>query len=507
MSYTQYTYQDWEKTPESQRREMLMRIVETYKASDEFRTACTAVKYFRAENEAVSRKKLMRPTTVNTVRTVTPVKGEPYEQQQKTTRNVEIEGNRVYSKYFYRVIVQENQHLLSNGVSIADVGNVTGSEIKKRLGVGFDTTLSKMGEHALIQGVCWGYWNVDHVEPLLAAKDEDSGFVALVDEKTGEARIGVQFWRLSPNRPYWVRLFEEDGLTMYCTDENGALQENEPKRAYVQRVITDALGTEVISGENYGVLPVIPLYGNPEHVSELDNSIKSKIDAYDRIASDFTDNLDRANDVYWVLNNFGGTMNEVAEMIEQIQQLQLVLNRSDGTGGGNTAQPHTLEVPYLARQTALQILEAQIYKDAMALSLEEITGGSLTNVAIRAATTNLNLKCDRYEWQIFAFVQQLLRMQGIETEGISFVRQALVNQSETIADIDKMLDYIDKKTALELCPLIMSDQVEEIYERKQLEQYAGRSTLPEEVETDDATAIETAPDESDDELPADDDKH
>ena len=89
----------------------------------------------------------------------------------------------------------------------------------------------------------------------------------------------------------------------------------------------------------------------------LTPDIKSKIDAYDRILSDFADNLDRANDVYWVLNNFGGTADDVAEMLAEISRIKAVANLSDGTGGGATAEPRTIEVPYQARQAALNILE------------------------------------------------------------------------------------------------------------------------------------------------------
>lgn len=504
MSYTKYTYQDWERASDGDRQKMLGMIIETYMGGDDFRSALMGQKYFRAGNDAVSRKKLLRPTKVSTRVQVTPIKGEPYEQERKSTRLVEVEGNRVYSKYFYRVVVQQNQHLLSNGVTLGDVGEINGADVKKRLGSGFDTTLSRMGENALCQGVCWGYWNLDHLEMIEAAKDNLSGFVALLDEETGVPRLGVQFWQLDSKRPRYVRLFEEDGVTVYRSNEERELEELRPKEPYIKRVLSDAMGEEVISGESYGVLPIIPLWANPERVNELDNAIKSKIDAYDRISSDFADNLDRANDVYWVLNNFGGTMDEVADMLEQIRQLQIVLSRGDNMGGASTAEPHTLEVPYQARKTAMQLLEAAIYKDAMALSLEEITGGSLTNVAIRAATTNLNLKCDRYEWQVFAFVQQLLRLQGIETEAISFVRQALVNQSETIADIDKMLDYIDDQTALELNPLIMPDQIHDILQRKQLQKYTG---MPDpDVLTEEEEEVQPLDDDREDDLPADDER-
>lgn len=471
--YTDHTYQDWELASESDRRELLLEIINRYKSSAEFKTALMAQKYFNAENEAVSRKKLMKPQRFRTTVTEPAPDGTEYTRTRTGVRTVEIEGNRVYSRFFYRIITQENQHLLSNGVTIGDVGQEKGEAIKARLGIGFDTTMQQLGEKALIHGVAWGYWNHDHLEPIEAAKDENSGFVALVDEETSAPRVGVQFWRLSDKRPMYVRLYEEDGLTVYRTNrETGKLIEYKAKRPYVLRIARDAAGEQVIGTSNYSALPLVPLYANPERRSEFDNSIKSKIDAYDRISSDFVDNLDRANDVYWVLNNFGGNTAEIAEMIEQIEKIRAVVNISDGVGGGSTAQPHTFEVPYAARQTALEILEKQIYEDMMALNTKAIQGGSLTNVAIKASMTNINLKCDRYEWQVLAFVQGILRLIGAITEKISFVRQTLVNQTEVVQDISTMRSDIDQETALKLNPYIAEEEIPGILERSAAEQHA-----------------------------------
>ena len=471
--YTDYTYQDWEAAGESGRIDMLAAIVKSYRTGYDFKAALIAQRYFNAENDAVSRKKLLKARRfTTTTREATP-DGHEVERKKTGLRTVEIDGNRVYSRFLFRIITQENQHLLGNGLTLGDAGGISGDEIKRKLGVGFDKALQQLGEKALLQGVCWGYWNHDHVEVIEAARDELSGFVALVDEETSAPRLGVQFWQLSAKRPMYIRLYEEDGLTVYRTDKDGELVEYKPKRPYVLRIARDAAGEQIIGTSNYSALPLVPLYGNPERRSELDNALKSKIDAYDRISSDFVDNLDRANDVYWVLNNFGGNTAEIAEMIEQIEKIRAVVNVSDGVGGGSTASPHTFEVPYAARKTALELLEAEIYQDAMSLSLKEITGGSLTNVAIRAAMTNLNLKCDRYEWSVFDFVQGVLRLIGVETEQISFVRQALVNQSEVVQDIATMREDIDQETALRKNPYIMEEEIPGILERSARERYTG----------------------------------
>lgn len=272
--------------------------------------------------------------------------------------------------------------------------------------------------------------------------DALSGAVALLDEITGVPMVLVQFWQIDTNRPLIVRLFEVDGVSVWRKQKDDMVCTQE-KKAYVQRVAEDSLGEVVVGNDNYNVLPVFPLYANAEKRSELTSSIRSKIDLYDKVVSDFGDNLDRANDVYWVLNNFGGTDSDIAAMIEQINRIKAVVNVSDGVGNGSTAEPRTIEVPYNARQTALDLLKKALYEDFMAVDSAVITGGSLTNVAIRAAMSNLDRKVDRYEWQVFQFVQNVLKLLGVTTEKIAFVRQNIVNEYELVQMVQMMRNDID----------------------------------------------------------------
>lgn len=450
--FTAYTYQDWERTAEGGRSELLMQIINRYKASDEFSRALTAQRYFEGENTAVLEKVILRKgryeyqTHDDSGRTVT----------KYVERTEHLKGAQVASNFLFRFATQLNQYVLANGVQI---NKAPSADI---LGGGFDKVLEQMGEKALLHGVCWGFWNADHLEMIPAARDALSGFVALVDEQTSLPRLGVQFWQIETTRPLHIRLFEEDGVTLYRKDKENALTVLQPKRPYKLMTARDAAGELVVGAENYIRLPVIPLYANAEQRSEMTTAIKAKIDAYDRIASDFVDNLDQANDVYWVLNNFGGNTSEMLDMIRQVREYRIVANISDGTGAASTVEPHAFEVPYAARKTSLELLERELYRDSMALDPHELTGGSLTNVAIRAAMVNLNLKADRYEWQAYAFVQQLLRLIGRDTEDITFRRQTIANDSEMVNDIALMRDYIDDRTALELNPYIPADQIDQI---------------------------------------------
>lgn len=441
--FTDFTYQDWLLAEDHSA--FLLDAIGRYRASSMFRRALEADAYFRGENPTVARKTVLRTRKVET--------RDENGRRRVRTGTQDVVGNRIGAGFLSRFVVQQNQFLLGNGCILGDAA------LKKRLGTDFDHQLARLGERALLHGVSYGYWNLDHLEVLEAVRDAWSGFFPLMDELTGRLRVGVQFWQASASRAMYVRLFEEDGVTLLREEKRGKrLVTVSPKRAYVVTLRSDALGDEILGLENYAALPIVPLYANAERASELTPGIKAKIDAYDNILSDFADNLDRANDVYWVLNNFGGTTDDIAEMLEEINRIKAVANLSDGTGSSSTAEPHTIEVPHEARCAALRLLEKALYDDYMALDLASLTGGSLTNVAIKAATANLNLKADRYEWEVFTFVRSLLHLLGTDTDAIRFKRHEIWNASETIQDIYRMREDIDAATARRLNPYL---QVEE----------------------------------------------
>lgn len=68
----------------------------------------------------------------------------------------DVVGNRIGSGILQRLVTQQTQYLLGNGVTLPDAA------MKRRLGTDFDRVLSRLGEKALLHGVCWLYWNHDH---------------------------------------------------------------------------------------------------------------------------------------------------------------------------------------------------------------------------------------------------------------------------------------------------------------------------------------------------------
>lgn len=456
--FVEFTYQDWEKTPENERPALIAKIIAAYRNSADFKTAATAQRYYESDNDAIREKFIVQSDAVKVTVEEEAPDGTKVKREKVQPREVKIEGNRIRSNFFNRLVNQEAFYLLGNGVTLGS------DEAKKKLGYGFDTNLAKCGLKAILHGVCWGFWNNGHMEPIASYVDENSGAVALLDEKTSVQKILLQFWRVSANRDMHVRLFEEDGVTTYVEDKDKIFVVDDKKVPYKTETFRDAAGSMVIGASNYSMLPVFPLYANEEKRSELTLAIKTKIDLYDRIQSDFGDNLDMTNDVYWALNNFGGNATQALEVMKQIHDLKVVLNMSDGVSAGSTAEPHSFEVPYEARKIAMDTLKKAIFDDYMALDMSTLTGGYLTNIAIKAAMTGMDLKASAFEWQCFEFVQNILRLIDENTEEIRFKRSTLVNDTEIISGIYQSREDIDHETALKLNPMINQDDIDRIME-------------------------------------------
>ena len=94
------------------------------------------------------------------------------------------------------------------------------------------------------------------------------------------------------------------------------------------------------------------------------------------------------------------------------------------------------------------------------------TRSNAYRVIAEICETNLNLKADRYEWQVFRFVQQLLSLLGVSTEEIRFQRQCIANESETISDIAAMRPDIDRRTALKLNPYIQPEEIDALLQQE-----------------------------------------
>lgn len=427
------TYQDLLEVvnSEDQKKEFLISAINDHKGSDRYYWAKTGATYDKQENTTImSYRKLL------------------YTMSGQAVPDNFNANHKLPSNFYNRFNMQENQYLLGNGVNFDD------NDIKDKLGTkkkAFDTMVQKLGKLALTQGESFGFWNLDHIDVF-----EFLEFVPLYDEEDGSLKAGIRFWQIDDRKPLRVTLYEMDGYTEYIkrsTDKN--LEELRPKRAYVLKThTTQADGTEIYDGENYPGFPIVPMWGNQDHVIKI-RAWQPKIDCYDLIESGFANDVDDASLIYWTINNAGG-MDDV-DLAQFLQHMKTVKAAVVSDEGAN-AEAHTLDIPVQARDTYLTRLEKDLYKDAMALDTEAIATGNTVATAIRASYEPLNMKTDDFEYCVIEFIQGILELAGLEGDP-TFKRSIIVNQSEETNMVLAAAQYLDTETILKHLPFLSVDEI------------------------------------------------
>lgn len=434
------TYEDLVQVQDNQKalEEFILAAIVEHKSSALYRDAVIADEYFRRKNTTITQ----------------------YQKLLYTLSGEAVPDNfsanfKMVSGFFQHFVIQENLHLLGNGVTFNE------DNTKERLGGDdFDNVLIRLGEYALIGGVAFGFFNLDHVEYFKITE-----FVPLIGEEDGALRAGIRFWQIDAAKPLRVTLYQEDGYTDYIYRKDKA-EVLFNKRAYKQIVKTSvADGTEIYDGENYNGFPIAPLWGNLERQSEL-TGLRSNIDAYDLIKSGFANDLDDASQIYWTIQNAGGMDDvDLAKFVERMKTVRAAVVDEQGS----TAEAHTIEVPYAARTALLDRLRSDLFEDAMALDTKDISSGNITATAIEAAYDNLTLKCDRYEMCVTEFIKRLLELIGID-DSPTYKRSRIVNVAEDTQTILSAAQYLDDETILKHLPFLNPDEIDTIMQNRMREE-------------------------------------
>lgn len=446
------TYQDFLEVAEKsdrERMEFVLSAINNHKDSDLYKQAVIAKEYDAHRNVTIANfQKLL------------------YTLNGKVIPDNYSPNYKLRSNFFANFITQETQYLLGNGVTLKKEEN------KAKLGAGFDTRLQEAAHDALVGGVSYGFWNLDHLEVF-----DVTEFVPLLDEENGTLRSGIRFWQVCTSKPLRATLFEPDGFTQYIRRSGEEMMILEPKRGYVAVEATSEIdGTELLAYQNYPGFPIIPMYGNRAKQSELVGQ-REAIDCYDLIKSGFANTVDDASVIYWTISNAGG-MDEIdmARFKESMRRIGVGLVDDDGA----KAEAHTITIPVEAREALLSRISDDLYRDFQMLDVTKLQGGQKTATEINAAYQPMDNKVDQFEYCVIDFLQALFKIVGIEDEP-SFTRSKVTNQLEQTQMVLLAANYLDDETILNKLPWLTQEEVAEILKRKSAEEIDRSFEAPEMV--------------------------
>ena len=457
------TYQDLLEVGEDEqnRMEFIRAAIEDHRSSEAYRTAIDAEEYYYGTNPTISHYEKVI-----------------YDLQGRAHRDMYTANHKLSSRFFGMAVDQEASYLLGNGVTFQQ------DSTSDKLGKGFDQDILHIARAAIIGGVAFGMWDLDHIQIFHLSE-----FVPLYDEEDGALKAGIRWWQVALDKPLRATLYELDGYTDYFQPKNKDMQVLHPKRTYKQIIRSSEVGgEEIYDGENYPGFPIVPLKNNERGRSEIVGK-RNTIDALDLASSNMVNNVDEGNLIYWVLTNCGG-MDDLddAKFIERLKTLHVAHANGDD---GVSAEAHTIEAPYEGTNITIDMLKKKLYEDFQCFDASAVTAGNQTATAIKASYVPLDLKVDKFEAQVTIFIQGILAIAGID-DAPSYTRNQIINKTEETQMILTGAQYYDEEYITKKLLTINGDidQYDNMMKRKAAEEIdrslGGEGAPPEVIDNGNA---------------------
>lgn len=201
-----------------------------------------------------------------------------------------------------------------------------------------------------------------------------------------------------------IQVWDKKQVYYYVRIGEGNIQEDDSEKINPRPHTLYKKGEdEKIYYDDFGFIPFFRLDNNKKQVSSL-KAIKPLIDDYDLMASSLSNNLVDFDTPIHVVKGFEG------DNLDELQK-NLKTKKIVGIGEDGDVEIRTVDIPYQARQSKLELDEKNIYRFGMGLNtagLKDTT--ATTNIAIKAAYSLLDLKCSKLEIRLKQFLRKIVKV-------------------------------------------------------------------------------------------------
>ncbi len=419
--------------------------------------------YYNSQNTAIMERRMLIYTEDED--------GNPFEMDDPYKANHKLPAG-----YFKILVDQKLSYLLAKPITFeGDDAEL----IEEQLGKRFQIILQQVAKQASKKSVGWLHPYIDdagdlqlmpvpseQVIPIYGAVNRDIVKVIrryrcrlTIKDEIKEVTC-IEVWD-DKQAEYW--LWHEDKIDKLSVEQMEELlgkPYDNPKPHFHRNTV---FGGAVSSSEglSWGMVPFVPMHNNDEETYDL-QPIKNFIDAYDVINSDFCNNLEDFQDIYWVLKGYDGQ--NLNEFLYQVKRYKTLKTSDDGD-----AKAEQINIPYEARREAKEGLEKDIFTFGQGVNPNAIGDGNITNVVIRSRFAMLDMKAGQFESELIDFLYSLMefvnkyreikREQPLEFDGVVFNKSIIVNELELLTANREQTGSISEDTRLSNHPWV--DDVDE----------------------------------------------
>jgi SPP1 family phage portal protein len=297
------------------------------------------------------------------------------------------------------------------------------------------------------------------------------GVIEVEGRFAGDGKDHVIYWYIDRidkdgHRIKKIQDWDDSETHYYTQDDEGEIQDDADEIYNPRPHVLYTKGDGKTYGEALGFVPFFRLDNNKKQFSNL-KPVKELIDDYDMMASSLSNNLIDFDHPLYVVKGFQG------HNLDELQQ-NLKTKKMIGTAPDGGVEIHTVDVPFEARKTKMELDEKNIYRFGFGLNLSGLKDTSATtNIAIKAAYSLLDLRCNRLETQLKRFLRKVVNVvideinkeQGTDYQSDSvhfeFTHEVMSNEQEnaTIEKTDAEKKQVEINTLLSLQSVIGDEQV------------------------------------------------
>ncbi|WP_180235175.1 phage portal protein [Bacillus cereus] len=236
----------------------------------------------------------------------------------------------------------------------------------------------------------------------------------------------------------YAELYDENKVWYFVATEKGAYKLDQSKEVNPAPSVLAKNEKGELGGRGYGFLPFYRYKNNQSERTDLE-PIKALIDDYDAIDAGFSNNLADFTDAYYVVKGYEG------DNLDTLKQ-NLRTKKTVGVSAEGGVDIKTIDIPVEARKAKMEIDRENIYRFGKGFDSSQVGDGNVTNVVIKGRYTLLNMKANKVEVRLRAFLKwanelvvkdiNRLNSKNYDPKDVKFIitREMLVNENDIVTN-------------------------------------------------------------------------